>query len=393
MAKLQIDEIGGIRGWAALIAYIFHALLLHDHPWREYFDGYFMVLIFFALSGDALSVSFTREVNPGVSPTAPLKRVLRLSGVAILCLLLTYLSIDWGLVKSVEAGGLARVGNLQNLIQGNPSDISLENDVFYSGLIGMYHAPPRFIYFLWTMRAEFAGSLVVFAIGSVFPRLRFRPVILGLAMWFYYYYDRHITLFLFGIFLGQCRTMGIFAFSHRVLALRALSGLAVFSFPFMHRFSNGPPRDSPPADMIASACWILFCIYASKDAVWFFSTKVSYFLGEISFPLYVLSALLMGTLQSELIIRIISAGKDIRATEWAVLCSVATGIVLIFLACIVRFIEMGYLRLLDKAVDLLVNPNRDVEKKEAYKPIPETDDLPDTEKGTPVEIEVARQIE
>ena len=200
MRKLQINEIDGVRGWEALVVFASHAFLSQDNALRKYFDGYFMVLIFFALSGDAVSVSFTREIDPGVSPTVPLKRVLWLSGVAIFCLWLTYLSISWGLVKCAEAGSLSMVPFLRDLIQGNLFDITLEHDVFYSGLIGMYHAPPRFTYFLWIMRAELAGSIVVFAIKSVFPRLRFRPVILGLAILFYFYYDRHITLFIFGIF-------------------------------------------------------------------------------------------------------------------------------------------------------------------------------------------------
>ena len=184
--------------------------------------------------------------------------------------------------------------------------------------------------------------------------------------------------------------MGLFAFCHRALALRALFGLAVFSFPFMHRYTDGISRDSPPTDILASACWILFCIHASKDAVMFFSTKVSYFLGEISFPLYSLSSLVIGTLQSELIIRIISAGMNSRETELAVLCALITGIVLIILSCIVRFLEMGYLCVLDKAVVLLVYPYRMLEKKETYNPVPEMDDLHDTEKGTSVEVEVAK---
>ena len=390
MRKSQIEEIGGIRGWAALVVFFWHAFVALDNRLWEYFDGPFMVLIFFALSGDALSVSFTRELNPAVSPTIPLMHVLRLTGLAIFCLWLTYLSIHWGLVNSAEAGGLAKEGNSQSLI--NPSDISLELEAFYSGLIETYRLPPRFIYFLRTMRAEFAGSIVVFAIGSVFPRLRFRPVILAFAILFYFHYDRHITLFIFGIFLGQCRSMGIFAYSHRVNALRALSGLAVLSFPFVHRFTDGPPSDSPTADKLASACGLLFCIYASKDAVWLFSTKVSYFLGEISFPLFALSSLVIGTLQSELIIRIISAGINSKATEWAVLCAATTGIVLIVFSCIVRSIERGYLRLLDKAVDFLVNPITDVKNKGTFDPIPDDDDRPQSAQCSPVLIEVEKKI-
>lgn len=396
MKKTRIDEIGGIRGWVAVIVFIFHALLLaHDHPLHKSFDGPFMVLLFFALSGDALSVSFTRRMNPAVSPTVPLKRVLRVSGVAVVSLLLTYVAISNSFLKSSEAGIIAKIKNLEILIPSNLPDLSLRLDVFYTGLIKMYQAEPRLNPFLWTMRAEFSGSVVVFAIGSVYPRLRFRPVILGLAMWFYYYYHRHMTLFIFGIFLGFCRTEGIFAFCHRSIPLRLLFGFLVVLLPFMHTYSDlppGPGRDNPPVSVIGAACCYLFCLYASKEAVLFFSTRLSYFLGEISFPFYALSGLLICTFHSELIIHLASRGSDVRSTEWTVLCTAATFMVLIFLSSVLRFIEIGYLRVLDKVFDCFVDPaGKHLESQAAtihlppYQAIPELDEVVDAELGIAVE--------
>lgn len=395
MKKARIYEIGGIRGWVAVIVFIFHAFLLaHDHPLHKAFDGPFMVLLIFALSGDALSVSFTRQMNAAVPPTVPLKRVLRLSGVAVVSLLLTYVAISNSFLKSSEAGMIAKIKTLQILIPSNLPDLSLSSDVFYTGFIKMYQAEPRLNPFLWTIRVEFSGSFLVFAIGSVYPRLRFRPVILGLAIWFYFYYQRHMTLFIFGIFLGFCRTEGIFAFCHRSIALRVLFGLLVVLLPFMHTYSDlpsGPGRDYPPAIVIGSACCYLFCLYASKEAVWFFSTRLSYFLGEISFPFYAVSGLLICTFQSQLIILLTSGGSDVKATEWTLLCTAATCMVLIFLSSVLRFIEMGYLRVLDKVFDCFVDPaSKHLESQAAtiehppYQAIPEPEEVVDTEVGIAV---------
>lgn len=315
-----------------------------------------MVRIFFALSGDALSVSFTRKVNPGMSATVPLKRVLRLSGMGVITLGLNYLAISYGLVKSVEANRIVNSYWLGVALPDNTSGLSVGSDVFYAGLIGMYRSPPRLNSNLWTMPDEFTGSVAVFAIGSVFTRLRFRPVILILAIWLYYHYHMNTALFIFGIRLGYCRTRGVFSFCHKVIPLRILFGLLLLTLPVIHRYSYLPQREVSPATVFGFVCFSLFCIYASKDAVWFFSSRVSNFLGEISFPFYALNLLVTCTLESQLIISLSAAGANVKTVWWGILYAGVSVIVGILLSCIVRFIEMGYLGVLDRAFGLFVDP-------------------------------------
>ena len=237
----QIHEIGGIRGWAAFVVFLYHSFsLIRVSPLYTYMDGPIMVLIFFALSGDALSVSFTREHNPGMSPTVPLKRVLRLSGVSAASLLLTYVAISYGFLRNKEAASLLKWPWFATLLPDDPSSLSLGFDVFWTAFLGMYHAVPKLNPYLWTMAEEFRGSLVVFAIGSVYSRLRFIPVVLGLAMLVYYYFSLHSALFIFGVFLGYCRTRGIFALTHRVIPLRILFGLCAITLPFIRRYNYLP---------------------------------------------------------------------------------------------------------------------------------------------------------
>lgn len=185
---MQIHEINGIRGWAAFVVFLYHSFsLVRVSPLYTYMDGPIMVLIFFALSGDALSVSFTRENNHGMSPTVPLKRVLRLSGFSTASLLLTFFAISFGLLKNKEVATVLKWPWFATLLPGDPSSLSLGLDVFYEGFMGMYHGAPKLNPYLWTMAEEFRGSVIVFAVGSVYSRLRFYPVVLGLALLFFYY--------------------------------------------------------------------------------------------------------------------------------------------------------------------------------------------------------------
>jgi len=232
----------------------------------------------------------------------------------------------------------------------------------------MYHGAPKLNPYLWTMAEEFRESVIVFAIGSVYSRLRFYPVVLGLALLFFYYYSRHSALFIFGVFLGYCRTRGLFALSHRVIPLRFFFGLCVITLPFIRRYNYLPD--------FSFACYSLFCIYASKDAVWFFSTRLSYFLGEISFPVYAFSCLGICSFQSDLTIRLSSAGIPFESTSWALIITSATAIVLIFLSWLVRYIEMRYLRIIDIVFDWFVDPTGKAEAGSSqYQQIPQQEML------------------
>jgi hypothetical protein len=57
-----------------------------------------------------------------------------------------------------------------------------------------------------------------------------------------------------------------------------------------------------------------------------------------------------------LIVNLSEAGVDVKSIEWGSLYAGVAGIVGILLSCIVRFIEMGYLRILDKAFGFFVDP-------------------------------------
>lgn len=83
--------------------------------------------------------------------TVPLKHVLRLSGMGVLTLGLSFIAISNGLVKSVEAGRMLKNSWLEGLLPDNPSGLSADVDVFYTGFIGMFDHKPRLSLFLWTM--------------------------------------------------------------------------------------------------------------------------------------------------------------------------------------------------------------------------------------------------
>lgn len=82
----RIDELDGIRGWAA-----FRVLIGHTRGGLElnpsaplileiFANGPLCVRIFFILSGDALSYSVTKPGSKGISPGVVLKRIPRLRG-------------------------------------------------------------------------------------------------------------------------------------------------------------------------------------------------------------------------------------------------------------------------------------------------------------------------
>jgi peptidoglycan/LPS O-acetylase OafA/YrhL len=233
--------------------------------------------------------------------------------------------------------------------------MSFTNDVFFTGFVKMFRQTPALNPDLWTMADEFTGSIIIFAIGSVYSRLRYRYIILVLAMCFAYYHYQNMSLFIFGVVLGKLRADGIFSVCYRVLPLRILAGLAVLSLPYVNRVFVLPYLKT--GIQFPFTCYLIFCLYASKDAVWFFSNKVSCFLGEISFPMYCLTVVTVCTFQSALIVKFSEAGVEVKSLEFATLSAFATVVVTACLACLVRYVETKYLIIVDKIFGLFIRLN------------------------------------
>jgi peptidoglycan/LPS O-acetylase OafA/YrhL len=236
----RVDEIDGLRGWAAARVVIYHTIgalnmnhLVSPLMHRIFLDGPMCVRIFFILSGDALSFTALRTGSKGISPGIVLKRIPRLSGTITIGVLLMYVFNSLGWVCS----SLNKTNN-----EGWPSawlcNGPLENlgiiDYISLAWFGVYYKGSNPIDdFLWTMPVELKGSCIVFCLCSALPRLKDREWIIAFVFLFFVKcFDPYDAFFVFGVLLGQLRVKGLFSWLHRNVFARIIAGLIVLMLPF-----------------------------------------------------------------------------------------------------------------------------------------------------------------
>jgi len=359
--QARINEIDGIRGWAALVVLLYHAFgemlkfsvpEVHGAWFAPLLAGDIAVAIFFVLSGDALSSGYFASGGYKVIDRLLVRRYLRLTIPIFMSCLLTYMIMIAGLDYHMEASViLQRPDWLGQFLQFNESLIGF---LRYS-LIGVYiYHTHELSYnpFLWTMSIEMAGSMMVFLLCYLWQRLK-KPqwVLFGLVVWLTVI-GSFFSLFFAGMLLGYFRQQGYFEKflhqrSHQYLALGFVAGIVGISIATagMHR-----PAALMPL-MLLVAIVLVFCFYTQKHIKAFFCNPLSHFLGEISFPLYLVHFQVLISLMSWLVIQdYVAKGKvdQLAVLGFACIAVVAS----VFAAWCFRLIE----RLVLKRVDALVLP-------------------------------------
>jgi len=183
--KSRAIEIDGIRGWASLIVVLYHAFdemlgvalpAIRSPLLSPVFAADLAVSIFFVLSGDALSIAFFQSLHYSAIDRLLVRRYFRLTIPILMSCLLTYLIMIFGLDYHKKAAEiLHREDWLGNFLQFAPSLYGL----FKYSLIDVYTSHiTKFSYnpFLWTMSIEMVGSMLVFLLCYIWPRLK-RPAI------------------------------------------------------------------------------------------------------------------------------------------------------------------------------------------------------------------------
>jgi len=361
----RCDEVDGIRGWAAVIVLIHHVLYCsyskytaeYTSPFARLLNevignGPVMVRIFFVLSGDALSYTITRRGSTGVSPGLILKRVLRLGGTVFIGAIFLYVALSIGWVRNIEAGNLLESHMLANdRVQLQRGPYTFLTFVYIS-FIGIFKGDQSMDCHLWTMRTELYCSFAVFAICAALHRLRFRvPLLLG-ALWFCHFYDRDIALFVFGIVLGELRSMDVFAWCHSRMYVRVIIGILALLTPLPRAFPSIVPEMLWPY-LNYDATVLVFVFYASLDVVTFMRNRVSRFFGSISFALYVMHQHIQVTLFSYLVIKGGEHGWPVSVwfMAWTTMVDL---IVTVLAAVVVHRIELRYISALDRVANYFI---------------------------------------
>lgn len=295
-------SLEAMRGIAAIIVLLGHILLLFAPatsgyfpdqfgtygvrvtPLAALFNGTASVVFFFVLSGYVLTRGYFRSRDASVLLRGAIKRWPRLMVPVLLSVLLSYALLTCGWYFAADAGVVSKSPYL--LSDAIPTSATLL-DALREGTLTFFTGERQLNSALWTMQFEFFGSYIAYAYALASRyRLAWLPALVagfGLAV----LYAPPLCGFFAGVFLAA-----VLPFDWRPLgglATAIAAAIAVFLFGhtrapglvygwLAHLPSNGA--------YIIGACLLISAIELYRGTHRIFDNRVSRYLGEFSFPIY-----------------------------------------------------------------------------------------------------------
>jgi peptidoglycan/LPS O-acetylase OafA/YrhL len=364
--SVRVEEIDGIRGWAALAVVVFHFLVetfTKLHPdfskagYAFFIDGPLAVYIFFILSGDALSTPFFKTHKKSVLDKMVLKRYFRLVAPIFVTTFFTVLAIWLGLVNNLAAASLLHREDWFGKLLPAHFDVADALAFPFLSAFALGTDGKGFNPFLWTMPIELCGSIFVFLYLYVHEKLKYPKVVLGLLIAFSMLSSQWYALFLVGVLISYIRSTGTLEKIRRTGTARVFGvALAALAYGVEYFLRTHTPIGSASNvgealrivlqsnEKIVMAVLFVTGSYLSVDLCRFFRTGISKFLGTISFHIYLAQITVMSTLSSFLITRFAAHLASPAACLWIAFAGIAATLVYGY---ILSLIERPAMRIID----------------------------------------------
>lgn len=344
----RISAFDGLRGWAALSVVLSHCLYetfkfrfpeMVNFGTAFFANGTFAVGVFFAISGYVLTIR--RWHNPSNPPlyVALIRRYIRLTLPIIGATFLAWALISLGLTPMKGATDVELVTSWYKAFVGFEADIS--RAAFFA-LFGTYGFlwDNNYNPFLWTMMIELWGALIIFAISQhdKFLRDGYMPL-----------------LFCIGI-LGLIFPIAGCFFTGALIALTERDGFVLKSSPMLNRIATVLLLVCLALAAVVllngkSLTWlallgmgVFLSVRYSETAQRFLNTPLSQFMGQISFPLYLVQFAVMVSFSGQLILWVNANGMLNVWTAYGI--AAASTAVCLLVATLFLPIELGTLALL-----------------------------------------------
>jgi peptidoglycan/LPS O-acetylase OafA/YrhL len=359
--QTRTHEIDGLRGWAALNVVLFHIfgecmrikLPELNSSWLNVFlDGHYAVLIFFIISGDALSQPFLQAGQMAKIDLLAIRRYFRLTIPILASCAIVYLLIQLNFDFHKEASvTLHRQDWLGRFLSFDSTPIAF---VRYS-LWGVYsnHTPfNSYNPFLWTMGVELTGSYIVFFLCYTWHRFKNPSLAIAIVGAFFFLMASNFFLFVFGMFLSDLRRRGIIEKLRGNQPIQfATAGLVAGAFAFVH-LTNGLPL--PTHIKLTFAATLVYVIYVNNFLSNFLKNKASQFLGKLSFPMYLLHFPLIISLLSWLSLEAERRGLDSPSVYLSI--GAVTLFATVVIAIPFQIVESWLVKQGNHLVDLMLAP-------------------------------------
>ncbi len=329
----KVAYLDGIRGMAALSVFLHHYLLVfyssfytfdtgssHLHNaeityGKSIFSvlsgGYFPVCVFFVLSGYVLSRKYFITNLQEVMVSGAYRRFIRLYVPVAFTMIIAFVLMKANLFFNVPASRIQHsewwLGNMWTFPH------PLQRLITCLRVGTMFQGDNAFDTTLWTMSIELTGSFLVFAFLALTHNTRHKLLsLLLLFLLCVVTYNRPMAAFVFGISLNYVED-AVPSLNQRLSGILAAAflvfGLVLGSFPDSGDFS-GTIFGYIPWVFTKAAHWVhvsgayllVLAFVLSPRLQQIISLRVFRFLGYISFALYLLHPLVIGSLSCYLLL-------------------------------------------------------------------------------------------
>lgn len=285
----RVHFIDGVRGWGAVFVLLYH-LWVEGFPVSKeiaiflkgifLFNGPLAVYIFFIASGFSLSISYFNNNNPVVLKKILVGRYFRLIIPIGVASLICYIALIFGLIIPPAL----RPGPFANFILEIPTFREFAQFHFFEVLYNFSYSK-SLILPLWTMQFEFIGSILLILSlllvhGRKHKAFLLMPLIIASTLFNFLY-----LIFFIGAIFAWLYTKYKIQNTKYTLIWTFLFALSAISSWFFYDFGK----------FFQLACAVGFfasAMYWNKLRI-FLSSRLSIYLGKISFPLYLIHGVVM----------------------------------------------------------------------------------------------------
>ncbi|WP_455844824.1 acyltransferase family protein [Pantoea agglomerans] len=259
-------------------------------PINIIYSGIAPVCIFFILSGFVLSIKFNRTGDYKDITAGVIKRYPRLIFPILGAMIFMYIAFKLLALFTGHNMGLHFLNALSEALYYAPFEhVQLKN------------------YALWTISFEIYGSLIVFCMLALFGKHQYKMFFYVITFMFLFYNSSFYCLFVIGMIFSDLYTKECFKISSVMRFIMFIAGLFFVTSPYQREgvdvyggmyfylklFDVSKYTDIYQVMMLIGSILIFSSILNSELSVKILSSKVTQFLGRVSFPLYIIHATIL----------------------------------------------------------------------------------------------------
>lgn len=332
MSSARLIPLEATRGIAALIVVVHHFFLgfapsvtgllpelrtpssIIGNWYYVFFSGDAAVNFFFVLSGFVLCWGYFHHRDHASLKRSVIKRWPRLAGPVLVTTVVSYCLFKLGAYHFSEAALLTKSPWLGTFAFAGWTPEFTPNifKAIIQGLTTFFSGDATYNSNLWTMRPEFLGSLVVFLLGSLMVGIfSFQYAIVLAPLFLVWALGSNVYFFPFvlGLFLAawmvsqpKIRTMGL-----SIALVFIACGLYLLGYEIATKDYAWTVFIKHPVLLVSNikvvfhsigAALIIFAVMQSPKIFQLLNGRVGFYLGKLSFPLYLVHTLVICSVSS-----------------------------------------------------------------------------------------------